>query len=98
MVMWDLVPDDDDLGLIPSRDKVNASSSPTTGWVAWEHILGSQWYGSLVLRQGEGAEGRQKKMVTIQSGEGIRLRGHRPRIFLLVSSRLCGIDFLSENS
>lgn len=97
-MMWDLVPDGDDLGLIPSRNEVNASSSPATGWVAWEHILGSQWYDSLVLRQGErGGEGRIK-MVTIKSGEGIRLRGHRPRIFLLVSSRLCGIDFLSENS
>lgn len=61
MVMWDLVPNGDDLGLIPSRNEVNASSSPATRWVAWEHILGSQWYGSLVLRQGERAEGRQDK-------------------------------------
>lgn len=37
-------------------------------------------------------------MITTKSGEGIRLRGHRPRIFLLVSSRLCGIDFLSERA
>lgn len=37
-------------------------------------------------------------MVTIESGEGIRLRSHGPRIFLLVSSRLCGIDFLSETA
>lgn len=37
-------------------------------------------------------------MVMMKS-EGIRLRGHRPRIFLLVSSsRLCGIDFLSETA
>lgn len=61
MVMWDLVPDGDDLGLIPSRNEVNASSSPATGWVAWEHILGFQWYDSLVLRQGERGGGRQDK-------------------------------------
>lgn len=61
MVMWDLVPDGDDLGLIPSRNEVNASSSAATGWVAWEHILGSQWYDSLVLRQRERGGGRQDK-------------------------------------
>lgn len=61
MVMWGLIPDGDDLGLIPGRTQVNASSSPATEWVAWEHILGSQWYGSLVLRQGERAEGRHDK-------------------------------------
>lgn len=61
MVIWELVPDGDDLGLIPSSNEVNASSSSATGWVAWEHILGSQWYGSLVLRQGERGEGMQDK-------------------------------------
>lgn len=51
----------DDLELIPSRDEVNGSSSPATRWVAWGHIMGSQWYGSLVLRQGERGEGGRNK-------------------------------------
>lgn len=61
MVMWDLVPDGDDLGLIPSRNEVNASSSPATRWVAWGHNMHSHWYGPLVLRQGERGEGRWNK-------------------------------------
>lgn len=61
MVTWDLVPDGDDLELIPSRDEVNGSSSPATRWVAWGHIMGSQWSGPLVLRQGDRGEGRQNR-------------------------------------
>lgn len=79
---------------------------PATRWVALGCTMHSQWYGPLGLDREKEERDEGMKRVTIKLGEGISLKGHRARTFLLVSSRgpdflplgLCGTDILFEKS